>query len=141
VRSSSSSAPDATFASFLAGSLDLLERELPWAYGAMCRVLAPREVLLSVDGEDVSVRCTERTAIVGARAAAPDVECRTTRAAILDLADASTSLVDAVMSDRVHLRGAVGDLLAFHDGLMAYLGGAVRSPSFPALLERFRRTP
>jgi hypothetical protein len=84
------------------------------------------------------VRCAGGVARVTAEARAPAVECRTTRRAILDLVDARTTLMAAVVADRVWLRGSVEDLLAFHDGLMVYLGGAVRSPSFPWLLRQFR---
>lgn len=138
MQSSSSSAPDATFASFLARSLDLLARELPWAYAAMCEALAPREVSITVDGEPARVVCTAGSVRVEPGAGAPAVECRTTREAILDLVAARTTLAEAVIGDRVWLRGSVDDLLAFHDGLMVYLGGAVRSPSFPGLLQEFR---
>ncbi|WP_437564859.1 hypothetical protein [Sorangium sp. So ce542] len=131
-------AHDGTFASFLARSLDLIERELPWAYEAMSRALAPREVLIEVDGERVGVACARGAVRVEGAARAPAVECRTTRRAILELIDARSTLLDAVVSDAVSLRGSVDDLLAFHDGLMIYLGGAVRSPSFPWLLKEFR---
>lgn len=106
----------------------------------MCQALAPREVLIEVDREPVAVVCASTSAQVVATPTAPVVECRTTREAILDLIDAKTTLLDAVTSERVWLRGSPEDLLAFHDGLMIYLGGAVRSPSFPALLRAFRAT-
>jgi hypothetical protein len=138
VRSSSSSAPDASFASFLGRSLELLARELPWGYAALCRTLAPREVVIEVDGAATGLVCEADAVRVAPAMTAPAVECRTTREAILDLVDARMTLVEGVMSERVWLRGSVADLLAFHDGLLIYLGGAVRSPSFPWLLREFR---
>jgi len=104
----------------------------------MCRALGTREVLIEVDGEVTVVVCEGEGVRLAATAVAPAVECRTTRAAILDLVDARTTLAGAVMDDQVWLRGSVEDLVAFHDGLMAYLGGAVRSPGFPWLLREFR---
>jgi hypothetical protein len=140
VRSSSFSAHDGSFASFLGRSLDLLRRELPWGHEALCRALSPRVVVITVDGEATGVSCEEAMLRVGAASEDPAVECRTTRGAILELVDARMTLVDAVCCDRVELRGSVEDLLAFHDGLMVYLGGAVRCPSFPWLLREFRAT-
>lgn len=138
MRYSNSSAPDASFASFLTRSLGLLERELPWGYAAVCRALGAREVLIEVDGERTPVVCTGSGLRVEKVSKAPVVECRTSRCAIVDLVDARMTLVEAVERERVWLCGTVDDLLAFHDGLMAYLGGAVRSPSFVGLLGEFR---
>jgi hypothetical protein len=104
----------------------------------MCGALGTREVLIEVDGERTAVTSTKSAARVEAAPRAPVVECRTTRSAILDMVDARMTLVDAVLSERVWLCGGVEDLLAFHDGLMTYLGGAVRCPSFPWLLREFR---
>ena len=139
MRSSSSSAPDASFAAFLARSLTLLARELPWGYAAMSRALGRRTVTIEVDGEPCGVLCDGASVrLAGLATIQPDVECRTTRRAIHDLVDARTTLAEAVVEDRVFLRGDVDDLLAFHDGLMGYLGGAVRSPGFVWLLREFR---
>jgi hypothetical protein len=54
------------------------------------------------------------------------------------LIDARLTLLDAVLSDALAMTGAPDDLLAFHDGLIAYVHGAVRAPSFPALLSAYR---
>jgi hypothetical protein len=138
VQSSNFSGRDASFASFLARSLTLLERELPWGYAAVCRALGEREVLIEVDGEKTPVMATGSVLRVERSSRAPVVECRTSRRAIVDLVDGKMTLVEAVESELVWLSGTVDDLLAFHDGLMAYLGGAVRSPSFVGLLGEFR---
>lgn len=138
MQSLNSSEPDSSFASFLGRSLKLLERELPWGYATLCRVLGEREVLIEVDGEAAPILCTGHSMRVEQAPRAPMVECKTTREAILELVDAKATLVGAILADKVWLRGSVDDLLAFHDGLMAYLGGAVRSPSFPWLLQEFR---
>jgi hypothetical protein len=138
VQSSNFSAPDASFASFLARSLDVLARELPWAYAKMCETLEGRHVSIELDGQLAVVACSAGTARVTQNGSQSVVECRTTRTAVIALADARTTLTEAVVSEQVWLRGCVEDLLAFHDGLMVYLGGAVRSPSFPGLLREFR---
>ncbi len=140
MRSSSSWAPEGSFASFLDRSLDALERELPAIYRAMCVTLAPREVSIAVGGEVVSVLCSADEARLIATPVQPAVEVRTSREAIVDLVDARSTLVASVLGDRVELRGKLDDLVAFHDGLHIYLHGAVRAPSFPDLLRQFRRS-
>lgn len=126
------------FADFLRTSLGAIRRESPDAFAAMCRRLAPREVRLAVDGEELAVRFTPEDVAMLAAPCRPVVEFVTSRAAILDVIDARHSLLSAVLAETLVLRGALDDLLAFHDGLIAYAQGAVRSPSLPRLLERFR---
>jgi hypothetical protein len=116
----------------------MLSRELPWIHERLCRVLGGREVLIEVDGERAPVLCDGRRVTVIEAPRSPVVECRTTRRAILDLIEGRMRLDEAVTSERVWLRGGVEDLIAFHDGLMVYLGGAVRSVSFVGLLAELR---
>ncbi len=61
------------------------------------------------------------------------------RTAVLRVIDARDTLMSAVLADRLVLRGATRDVLAFHDGLIAYVHGAVRARSFPELLRQFRQ--
>ena len=68
----------------------------------------------------------------------PTAELVTSRNTILSILDARLTLAEAVLSDAIVLKGHVDDLIAFHDGLMTYVRGAVRSPSFPRLLDHFR---
>ena len=131
--------PETTFAEFLAESFDLLRREVPQAHAEVCRRLAPRGVRLHVGAEDVAVRFERSGTRFPAAPGAASVDVETNRETILALIDAETTLVDAVLDGSLVLRGAGDDLLAFHDGLVAYVHGAVRAPSFPGLLRRFRR--
>jgi hypothetical protein len=112
---------------------------VPEAYGAMCEVLAPRALRLDVDDERVAVRFTAGDARLVRDDGDCAVEFRTTRRTILDVIDARRTLMGAVLGDRLMMRGTPRDVLAFHDGLMAYVHGAVRARSFPPLLQRFRR--
>jgi hypothetical protein len=129
--------PEGGFAAFLRRSLELLERELPEALRALSARMASRSVLLSVDGERVQLRFTPRIAL-GLPEERATVTVTTTRRTILDVVDRGTSLADAVLADHLVLVGAPADLLAFHDGLLDYVHGAVRAPSFPGLLGEFR---
>jgi hypothetical protein len=129
--------PEGGFPAFLARSLDLLEREVPEAFGVLCARLARRTVFLDVDGERIQLRFGARVAL-GPPEERAHVAVTTTRRTILDVVDRGTSLADAVLADLLVLVGAPADLLAFHDGLLDYVHGAVRAPSFPGLLAEFR---
>ena len=130
------SEPD--FPDFLDRSLDIMSEEVPGAYAALCRVLDGRDVRVEVDGRPVGVEFVRGDARLTRSGTLRSVDVRTTRDAILSLVDAKETLLDAVLSERVVMAGAPDDLLAFHDGLMAYVHGAVRAPSFPALLQAYR---
>jgi hypothetical protein len=125
------------FRDFLDESLCAIEREAPAAYAQLCRHLAPREVLLRVDEEEITVRFGRGRAALDVPQH-PAVRVAVTTPAILDVIDARYSLLDAVLEGAMVLQGRLDDLLAFHDGLLAYVHGAVRAPSLPDLLTRFR---
>jgi hypothetical protein len=126
------------FVQFLLRSFDLLEEERRDIYAELCRRLAPRVVELWVDGTAVTLGFSRHVKRI-ASVQNPQVEVHTDSATILALIDAQSTLIDGILYDRIGLRGETDDLLAFHDGLMAYVHGAVRSPSFPRLLREFRR--
>lgn len=118
-----------------------LGRELPWASARMGAALGPRVVALTVDGEDAFVGWRDGAAWVREalpQGLTPTVTLRTARRTVVALADGDDTLVTAVLAGRVVLRGAVDDLVAFHDALMAFLQGAVRAPSFALTLDEFR---
>lgn len=127
------------FAAFLGESLVLLEDELPVAYRAMCQALAARVVAMTVDGDAIRLVFDEAGVAIRRTDGPADVRICTTRRTILDLVAARSTLLDAAMTDRLELVGSPHDVIVFHDGLMAYLHGAVRAPSFPALLGRYAR--
>jgi len=105
----------------------------------MCRRLDARRVALRVDDERVAVVFARDEARIVSDASPGTVEVRTSRTAVLRVIDARDTLMSAVLADRLVLRGAPRDVLAFHDGLMAYVHGAVRARSFPELLRQFRQ--
>jgi hypothetical protein len=125
------------FFGFLTMSLSLLERELPSAYAGVVSALDCREVSICVDGAEASVRPRGSHLIVAPRRHRPCVDATTTRETLRGLLDARWSLAEAVWEHRVLLRGRLEDLVAFCDALDAYFRGAVRCPSFPALLDRY----
>jgi hypothetical protein len=127
-----------SFIDFLAESILALEREVPLAHSTMCRVLAGREVRLDVDGDHFAVVFEIDSASILAEPRSSNVDVKTSRDTILELIDARLTLVDALFAETLHVQGDPTDVLAFLDGLGAYLQGAVRSPSFPGLLRRYR---
>ncbi len=105
----------------------------------MCRLLAPREVLLVIDGEAVVLAFDPASAHLLPGQRQPAVQLYTSRQTMLDVIDARLTLAEAVLADAIRLQGNVDDLAVFHEGLLTYVRGAVRCPSFPRLLDRFRQ--
>jgi len=134
------SLPDtASNAQFIAQSLDVLHREHPEAYLDLCQRMAPRQVLIYIDGEAVRLAFTAHDASLPSFLQYPGVTLRTSRLTLLDVIDGQLSLERAVFEEAIELQGHVTDLSAFYEGLSIYVRGAVRCPSFPFLLERYRR--
>lgn len=132
--------PDGGFGEFLARSFELLACEAREARNLLCGTLAGCDVHIWVDGEPVRLEFEPSTIrLSGARGSAC-IEVRTSRAAILALLDDRISLDQAILRDALELRGRPADLLRFYDGLIAYVHGAVRAPSFPRLFDAFRAT-
>lgn len=131
---------DASFATFLSRSLEILEQEQPEVARRLASCLAQLTVALQVDGEQSCLRADGGRVVAtrGAPASATAVVVRTVRATLLELIDGRSSLTDAVLRDAVLLRGDREDLVRFHDALWLYLQGAVRAPSMPELLRRYR---
>ncbi|MDC3378996.1 hypothetical protein OAX78_01780 [Planctomycetota bacterium] len=128
-----------TFRAYVVAGLDALHDEMPRAYRRLIAELGDREVLLRVGSEEVSVRFVGEQPPVRPAPVQPQVVLSTAASTIVALADAELTVEDAIWEDRVLLRGALPDLLAFHDALHVFLHGAVRSPSFSRRMKSFRR--
>jgi hypothetical protein len=130
--------PGAVFSTLLRRSLETLERERPDVAARLAATLGALDVAIRVGEERVGLRAEDGRVVVAAPPPEARVDVVTGRDTILALVDGEVSLVDAVVGDALALRGAVPDLARFHDALWLYLQGAVRAPSFPALLRAFR---
>ena len=126
------------FASFLRRSLEALERDLPDVGRRLAQCLATLAVTVQVGDETTVVRSNGDRLVCEEAGDATGVVVRTGRATLLALIDGETTLTDAVLGGDVLLRGAPEDLVRFDDALWLYMQGAVRSPSMPDLLRRFR---
>lgn len=133
---------DRSLAAFLRASFQILRREHADAFAAMVSALGQGRVYLRVDDEAVVLRFGQGTPQVWpARPTderAPAVV--TSRRAILRLADGAQTFLDTVLRGELDMWATPDDLLRLEHGLGLYLRGAVRCPSFPALLEQFRGT-
>lgn len=128
-----------SLAGFIGTSFKILSDEFPAAYFLMSASLNPRRVLLHIDGETVALAFDLRGAQIAASSSAPEVEIDSTKQTILDVIDARLTLNDAVWNDAIRVKGKVEDVAICHEALLTYVRGAVRCPSFPLLLEQFRR--
>jgi hypothetical protein len=125
------------FADFLALSLDVLEREAPRSYDDVRERLAGRRVAIEVDGEGVSISPRWGKLVPGPLLGEFSARASASRAVLARLLRGEQDLTQAILDDEVVLVGALEDLTAFYEGLVAYFRGAVRSRSFPSLLDRF----
>lgn len=128
-----------TVSSLLRRSIDHLATEVPKNHGRLVAELGALVVELDVDGEVFSVRAAGHgLEVVDGAAPGAVVRVATSRAGICSVLDAEVSLGEAVQDGRVDVHGGLDDLLRAHDALIAYGHAAVRAPSLPGLLDRFR---
>ena len=141
--SSSTSILEPHVAGLLDESLAVLQREQPALYARLCEALAGLQIEVRVDRERMIVGFEpggHRIAaeIAGAEPSAAGARFRASRGAVLDVLDGRISLAEAVLTGRLEAYAPLARLLELHDALLLYVNGAVRCPSFPALLDRFR---
>jgi hypothetical protein len=129
---------DSSIARFIGTSLETLRYEFPTAYLLLGTQLASCSLLLVIDGEPVALTFDPGGAHLRPQLYNPTIQLHTSRQTILDVIDANLTLHEAVLADAILLQGDIADLAAFHEGLLTYVRGVVRCPSFPALLDRFR---
>jgi hypothetical protein len=125
-------------AELLRDSLAVLGRDMPSCHDRLALSLAAHALSCRVDDERFSVTFSGGGPVVGRWRRGAALEIEVPRQVVRRLLDGETTLRDALLTDELRVRGAVGALLALTDGLTAYLDGAVRSAGFPDLLRRFR---
>jgi hypothetical protein len=129
-------------AGLLDESLSVLQREQPASYARLCEALASLHIEIHVDGECMIAGFEPGGHRIAESAVAPttaaDARFRASRGAVLDVLDDRISLAEAVQTGRLEAYAPLVRLLELHDALLLYVNAAVRCPSFPALLDRFR---
>ncbi len=137
--SSSPSRDVGGFRALLGRSLDVLEDECPEAYHAIGRALGRAAVRVDVEGEAfVLAFDAGRHRLSPPGDTSAQVELGTDWRALDELLDGRVTLLQSVRGERLRLRGGIAVLGRFHEGLMLFLRGAVRCPSFPELREQVR---
>jgi len=129
----------ASATAFIPLSLEILQQECPAAYQELCARLAGRKVRLEIGQEEVVLAFTREAAmVISGEEGGAATSLTTGWETILELLDGRLAFMDAVLEGRLDLIGEAGELARFYGGLQTYLRGAVRSPSFPGLLDRLR---
>lgn len=126
------------FARFLARALGALAGESPAWHAEVAAAVGPSGIAMDVDGEAFRLRFEGAALHLDGATHAAGLEVRTGRATILALAEGDLSLVAALESDRLFVRGALAAVLRFDTALLAFLEGAVRAPSLAPMLDRLR---
>jgi hypothetical protein len=127
------------FFEFLGDSMDLLRSESPARFASLSRSLDGLTGRLETEDGARAIRFADgrfehREHDVGEA----DIEVRFKRQLVLDLVDGRIGFEEAIDREMLHVRGRVEIVERYHEGLMIFLGGAIRAPAFSMLLERFR---
>lgn len=125
-------------ARLLGESFKVLAREQPALHARLCAELAGRTVELCMGAERFTVGFGASGARLGGVGGTVDARVTVAPRTVEDVLDARRALVDAVLAGEVEVVGSMEALAVLHAGLVTYGHGAVRCPSFPELLERFR---
>jgi len=128
-----------SFTRFLTRSLELLRDQAPRDYEAVRHHLGDLCVSIEVDAERLSVADHRGVLDVKWGAHRAVATARASRSTLLDLLEGKIGLTEAIVADRVALIGPLPALVNFHDALLAYFMGAVRTPQFAPLLDDFFR--
>jgi hypothetical protein len=136
--SSSSSAADPPAQRLLRAALDALRREAPAHHDLLSGVLVTLPVNLDIDRERFGVRATSAGLTVALPSSSARVTIRTDLATAYALLDARLTVLDAVRSGAVDVRGSADDLSTAAGAFSTFLHGLVRCRSGPALLRDLR---
>jgi len=133
--------PDAqpsAFGGFVNESLGLLAQESPFHLQALAAALGHRRITIAIKGEPVQCLFPGPQPWVGSASEASEVTVETTIETLAGILDGDDLLARALIDDRLIIRGSCDDVLAVDDALRAWGHGALRSPSFSLLCERFK---
>jgi hypothetical protein len=129
-----------TIAGLLSEALRALRAEVEACHARCRRALESFTTSCRVDRESFRVVVESGDVVIGPPVAAPaDVEVETSRRTILALIHDRLTLERAVVAGALEIKGRVAHVESLSQAMVAFLHGAVRSPSFPALLERLER--
>jgi hypothetical protein len=113
-------------------ALACLARECPAAHVGLREALGARRLRVELGDEVFDVAGGEIEAVAGAAALELSSDARALHAVLHGELD----VLDAVVTDRVRVRGPVDDVIAATTMMELFVAGALRCPSMPALFER-----
>lgn len=123
----------------LAESLRLMRTEVADCHQRTLLALGRNVIRCHVDDEVFVVAVDAADIMVSAPQGRVSIDVHTSRQTILALIHCRLTLLDAVYSNALGVRGPVRVVEQLSRAMTAYLHGAVRSPSFPGLLARLER--
>ncbi len=119
-------------AQLAADALACLQRECPAAHVAVQTAIGDRRVRLAIDREEFDLA----GGAIAASADEPAILLRSDTATVCAVLYGELDIVDALVDERVHVRGGTRDVIAGANAMTAFLAGALRCDSMPALLQR-----
>jgi hypothetical protein len=125
-------------------SLHALAREAPAFYAHLCATLRGQRLHVNRGREEFALHFQGETVVTAPPDGSEDLHLGVDRRTILALFDGELTLEEALLQDRLTVRGSLAQVSDMFDALLIYLRGAIRCPSFPSLLSDFRapvRTP
>ena len=123
-----------SFAAFFARASAALRREHGQAWGKHVHALRGLCVVLHIGDEVIPLRFSAVGVALMPDDGGAHVVLSADHAMIFALVDGEVTIEAAVRQNRLRLRGTPAHLVRFHEGLMLWLHGAVRCPSFPQIL-------
>jgi hypothetical protein len=121
-------------------SLRALASEAPAFYSRLGSALCGRRLHISGEGEAFALDFADGLVRSVTPDGSEDVHLTVDRRTILALVDAELTLEEALYQDRLVVRGNLTEVVDLFDGLLIYLRGGIRCPSFPRLLSDFRES-
>ena len=121
-----------TLAALATDALACLARECPPAHARLCAALGTRRMRVEIAAEQFDIAGGDVVAPVDEAAIELASDART----LYDVLYGELDVLDAVVAERVRVRGAADDVIAATTAMELFLAGALRCPSMPALFER-----
>jgi hypothetical protein len=131
--------PPREFFTFLHDSLVRLAVEVPEAHRALAAAMGRTRARLVADGDARTIRFDFPYWTIYADDNEADLEVAFDRELVLDLVDGRLTLEEAIYQERLLMRGSIETIERFHDALMIYLEGLLRTSHAPALLAHYRQ--
>lgn len=119
-------------ATLVGDALACVAAEHPEAHALLCAQLGPRTLAITLGREQFAIAVGR----VVAAADNPTLSICTDAATLDDVLRGELAVIDALCSDRLHVRGAIEDLSSVFVATTTFLQGAVRCIAMPPLLER-----